>query len=269
MKVSISNLAWNPAFDGQTVDLLKKYQISGIDLAPTKIWTDPVSISRGDILNYRKFWTDKDIQIIGIQSLLFGHPELEIFKDQKSRDDTLEYLRKISKLSHQLGAKVLVFGSPKNRQVGSLKKIIINKIVTEFFSKISDICQSFNLVFCLEPNPVQYDCDFITNHLEAIELVKMINHPAFRINLDTSTMTLNAEDYSKTIASALPWSGHLHISEPDLVPIGSKSTDHVKIASILSSLNYEGWISIEMKEQSGDTLSVLKKSIKYVKKTYK
>ena len=122
MKISISNLAWDPAFDGQVAELLRKYHILGIDLAPTKIWSNPASVSRVDILKYRQFWAAKGISIVGIQSLLFGHPEMEIFKDTSSRNDTLEYLRNISRLSRQLGAHVLVFGSPKNRLVGTLKK---------------------------------------------------------------------------------------------------------------------------------------------------
>ena len=269
MKISISNLAWDPVFDNQVAELLHKYHIFGVDLAPTKIWSHPVSISRADILKYHQFWTAKGISVVGIQSLLFGHPEMEIFKDNNTRNDTLEYLRNISRLSHQLGARVLVFGSPKNRLVGTLEKSEVNKIATAFFSKVSDVCQHYNLIFCLEPNPVQYGCDFITTHQEAIELVKMINHPAFRINLDISTMTINGEDYLKTITAALPWSGHIHISEPNLVSVGEGITDHLKIASILNSLNYEGWVSIEMKEQPGDTFAAVEKAIKYVAGTYK
>ena len=269
MKISISNLAWDPVFDNQVAELLHKYHIFGVDLAPTKIWSHPVSISRADILKYHQFWTAKGISVVGIQSLLFGHPEMEIFKDNNTRNDTLEYLRNISRLSHQLGARVLVFGSPKNRLVGTLEKSEVNKIATAFFSKVSDVCQHYNLIFCLEPNPVQYGCDFITTHQEAIELVKMINHPAFRINLDISTMTINGEDYLKTITAALPRSGHIHISEPNLVSVGEGITDHVKTASILNSLNYEGWISIEMKGQPGDTLTAVEKAVKYVTNIYK
>lgn len=269
MKISISNLAWDPVLDISVAKLLQKYCILGVDLALTKIWDEPVSASRMDIVKYRQFWANKGISIVGIQSLLFSHPEMEIFKDDKNRNDTLEYLRKISRLSHQLGARVLVFGSPKNRLVGSVKKSEINKIAADFFSKVSDICQHYGLIFCLEPNPTQYGCDYISTHQEAIELAKTINNPSFRINLDTSTMTMNLENYLETITRAIPWSGHVHISEPNLAPIAKGVTNHVNIASAFSEINYNGWISIEMKEQPENVLSTVEKSIKYVTNTYR
>lgn len=255
--------------DISVAKLLQKYYVSGVDLALTKIWDRPISVSRMDIAKYRQFWATKGISIIGIQSLLFGHPEMEIFKDDKNRNNILGYLRKISRISHDLGARVLVFGSPKNRQVGSVKKSEINKIASDFFSKVSDICQHYDLIFCLEPNPTQYGCNFINTHQEAIDLAKTINHPAFRINLDISTMTINSENYLETITKAVSWFGHVHISEPNLDPVAKGVTNHSNISSTLKEINYNGWIAIEMKEQPVDVFSAVEKSIKYVTSTYK
>ena len=42
----------------------------------------------------------------------------------------------------------------------------------------------------MEANPPEYGADFVTRAAEAIELVKAVNHPGFRLHLDTGCMTL-------------------------------------------------------------------------------
>ncbi len=80
-------------------------------------------------------------------------------------------------------------------------------------------------------------------------------------------MAINNEDYANTILAAQPFS-HFHISEPNLVPV-PQSVHHVKVAAILKKINYDKWVSIEMKAGESKTHCVqIEKTLEFVTKTY-
>lgn len=269
MKIALSNLAWDRGEDKKILSLLLKYNISGIEIAPTKIWDHPTKISDKNLKTYKNMWLNSGIQIVAITSLLFGHPELQIFSDQKTREQTIEYLSHIIRLSSYLGAKAMVFGSPKNRSTFGLPKKEVEKISEDFFYQVALIAKKFGIFFGLEANPSLYGTNFINTTDEAINLVKKVNHPNFRLHMDCGTMTINKEDYTKTIDAGFPYTCHFQISEPGLKPIPTKLTNHKKIAKTLKDLNYNKWISIEMPLQKYSRhLFYIERALKFVKKNY-
>lgn len=77
--------------------------------------------------------------------------------------------------------------------------------------------------------------------------MQRVNHPGFRLHLDAGAMTLNGEDYGRTIEACLEWTAHFHVSEPNLDLVGQRGTPHERIARALRELNYQHWVSIEMR----------------------
>ena len=53
-------------------------------------------------------------------AILFGKPELRIFGPEPVRQATLDHLGRVAELAAALGARALVFGSPRNRDRGVL-----------------------------------------------------------------------------------------------------------------------------------------------------
>ena len=72
MRVSISNIAWDNKYDDFVSLLLRKHKINAIDIAPGKYFKDFANTKTEDISNVRNWWADKGVEIIGMQSLLFG-----------------------------------------------------------------------------------------------------------------------------------------------------------------------------------------------------
>lgn len=270
MKLSISNIAWNKEEDRQIAKLLSEFSIQGIDVSPTKIWDDPLHVSDESILQYQSFWNEKGIQIVALQSLHFGHPEFALFKDQKSRAAFLEHTKRMIELASKLGARALVFGSPKNRCTGNRDPKEVTEIAYDFFSELGEYAQKNNTHLCIEPNPKQYGTDFINTTQEAIALVKKIHCDGFKLNIDTSTLILNNENIDKTLQTALPFAGHFHISEPQLrlVP-GANNNYHSITAQTLKKHHYSGWISIEMRSDIiSSNENAIQQALHFVKETY-
>lgn len=247
MKIAISNIAWDPAENEEVARIMKEYNVTSLEVAPTKLWSAPETANDADIQQVKDWWNKQGIQIVSGQSLLYGHPELKLFESLENRNQTFEYLSKIVTVLGKLGARALVFGSPKNRQLEKHTPHEAMEIAVDFFHRLGQVAQDAGTCVVLEPNPPHYFCDFIQTAVEGVELVKQVNHAGFRLHLDAAAMTLNEEPYAETIEASFPWLKHFHASEPNLALVGAGTTDHPKIASVLKSLGYEGFVSIEMK----------------------
>lgn len=268
-KIAISNLAWNKKEENIVIPLLKKYQITGIELAPSKIWKDPTKVKQDKIEEYKKVWKENGIQIIAVTSLLFRHPELTIFESKTKREKTLNYLKKMIKLTSDLGAKVIVFGSPKNRIVGKLDKKSINGIAVKFFKDVSKEARKYNITFCIEPVPEIYGSDYILNTSQARSLVKKINSENIKINMDSGAMKINKEDFKKEIKKSLNLIGHFHISEKGFNGVSDTKFGHGIIVKTLKNIKYKGWVSIEMwAKDSKNNIKSISNTLEFVKKIY-
>lgn len=259
-KLAISNIAWRKDEDEEIYSLMQNNNILGLEIAPSRIWGDPYIQNESSINQFISSLKEKNINIVSLQSLLFGHPEFSIFQDEKLRTDTLEYLKKNIILAGKLNAKALVFGSPKNRIIGLLPKKEVMSIAIPFFRELGEFSILNNTCFCIEPNPIIYGGDFILTTREAIDLVKLVDNPGFKLNIDLGTISANNEDLEQTIIDALPYAGHLHISEPFLEKINMDINKYKVLKKILDKNNYDKSISIEMK--SGD---ILQSNIPHVK----
>lgn len=269
MKLAISNLSWDKSEDEKVLKFLKKYKIKGIEVAPSKIWLSPIKVSEKKILEYKKFWSDNGIEIVATTSLLFGHPELQIFSDEETRGKAFNYLMEMIRVSSLLGAQAMVFGSPKNRITNGKSKDEVEKIAVDFFGKIGEVAKKYNIFFGIEANPPIYETDFINTTDEAIKLVEKIGNKNFGVHLDTSTMTLNKEDYLKTIKKCLPFAHHYHLSEPWLKIIPTGETDHKKVTKAIKQSGYSGWVSIEMPlNDEVRRLEQIEKTLKFVTSLY-
>ena len=118
---------------------------------------------------------------------------------------------------------------------------------------MGEIAVENQVSFCIEPNPPAYNCDFIINSQQGLELVKQTNSQGFRLHLDAAGMTLGEEDLVTSLSKALPYLCHFHISEPFLGQVGDGKVDHETLGKTLKALNYQGWTSIEMRAQSAES----------------
>ncbi len=246
MKFAISNIAWDPSEDDVVSGIMKEFGIGAVEVAPTKAWAQPISAGADDITVYRSHWNGRGVDVVALQALLFGKPELKVFEPE-ARAGLLEYLRAISRIGHGLGTGPMVFGSPKNRQRGEMPYDKAFEKAAEFFTELAMIAEEEGAIFVLEPNPPVYGCDFITTAREATDLVQAVDRPGLRLHLDAGIMHLNGEDPAKAIEEGAPYLAHFHISEPELAVIGTRGVDHATIASALKSVGYAGFVSIEMR----------------------
>ena len=251
LRLAVSNIAWEPREDDAVATMLRERGVTGVEIAPTKRWEKPLEASKSELLAYRREWEARGLEIVALQALLFGRPDLQLFAPG---DALRDYLIGIIGVGEALGAKALVFGSPKNRVRGDMAFDRAVAAAAEFFHSLAHTAHDAGTAICFEPNPPEYGCDFITTVDEAVTLSRFVHHAGFRVQGDLGALEFEqqahpgARELAEKIRRAAPYFGHFHISEPNLVEIGTGDADVAGAMRGLASSSYRGWVSIEMKQ---------------------
>lgn len=246
MRLAISNIAWDVAEDGVVAQLLQRCAVDAIDIAPGKYFPRPAEATRRDILKVRQWWAERGIEITGMQALLSGTNGFNVFAAGESQQGLLAHLGAVCRIGGVLGATRLVFGSPKNRDRGGLSDDEALEKARMFFRWLGDLAAAQGVLICLEPNPPCYGSNFMTTSAETARVVQAVAHPAIRMQLDTGAMAINAEDPMGVLSSCAGVIGHIHASEPNLVPLGEGGARHGEVFRALSRYLAGALVSIEM-----------------------
>jgi D-psicose/D-tagatose/L-ribulose 3-epimerase len=246
MRLAISNIAWDIDEDEVIAKLLQRFGVDAIDIAPGKYFHEFGKVTSDEIARVKNWWLERGIEITGMQALLFGTTGLNVFGHHESQVAMLRHLAAVCRIGKGLGAKRIVFGSPKNRDRLGLTDQETIDVAIPFFRNLGEIAQSYGVVICLEPNPTCYGSNFMTTSYETAKVVRRIDHPSIEMQLDSGTLAINNEDTLTVLNDCAPLIGHIHASEPGLVPLGEGGVDHAKFAAALKQYLPNHLVTLEM-----------------------
>ncbi|MCL2152345.1 MAG: sugar phosphate isomerase/epimerase [Oscillospiraceae bacterium] len=262
MKLSISNISWPAECDEEIYEFLQANAICGLEVAPTRIFPFP---PYGNIEQAKAFANRLHerygLIVSSMQSIWYGISN-NIFDMDDSRDNLVEYTRKAIDFACVLNCRNLVFGCPKNRAIPkNMPSETYLPIAHDFFGRIGNYAAELGVCVALEPNPPIYKTNFINTTSEAFEICRKLNNPGVKVNVDLGTVIYNSENID-FLKDNIDLVSHIHISEPNLVPIKKREL-HGSLISILQELGYTGFLSIEM--ANPNDIEVVKTIILYAK----
>lgn len=246
MRLAISNIAWDTSEDEAVAALLQRFAVDAIDIAPGKYFPEPARATDSDIAQVKDWWAERGIEITGMQALLFGTTGLNVFGSAASQAALLKHLAAVCRIGAGLGATRVVFGSPKNRDRRGLSDQDALDMAIYFFRQLGDIAQASGVTICLEPNPACYGANFMTSSAETAQVVKCVAHSAIQMQLDTGALTINGENPLAVLRDGAALIGHVHASEPNLLPLGDGGTEHGQMAAALAQYLPTHVVSVEM-----------------------
>lgn len=262
MKLSISNIAWSAEHDEEMYACLKKQGFKGLEIAPTRIIPENPYLQ----IDKAREWANNlkakyGLIVPSMQSIWFGRQE-NIFVSEESRKFLKVYTMQTILFAEAVGCKNLVFGCPRNRDTADPKGCL--PVAKKFFKEIGDFAYEHHTVVALEPNPSIYNTRFLNTTQQAAEVADWVSSQGIKVNVDLGAIIENHEDieYLSGIASLI---NHVHISEPYLNKIVS-SPLHYQLRKILDDIRYDGFISIEMKDEND--LDGVKAVMNYVKSIF-
>ncbi|MCA8889223.1 MAG: sugar phosphate isomerase/epimerase [Parvularculaceae bacterium] len=267
MKLSVSNIAWDEAENDAVLALLAGARVSGIEIAPTKLWPDWRGASRKAAEAAAHSLKSRGFDVPALQAILFGKPELSVFGDAPVRAALLDHIEFVAEIAAGFGAGVLVFGSPKNRDPGELPVREALARGAEFFRAAGERCAPYGVCLCLEPNPARYACRFMTSWRDVKDMATRVDHENVGIHLDAACIELEGDSAVDAVSACAGRIAHFHATEPDLGDFTEPQMPHAEIGAALRAAEYDNWISIEMR-RSNDPLESIEKAVAEVWRCY-
>ncbi len=257
MKLSISNIAWDIAYNDIIYNKMKKYGFEGLEIAPTKLISqNPYDNTEEAVRIKKELENNYSFTIPSMQSIWYGRSE-NIFASPEERAFLEGYMKMAILFAEAIECRNLVFGCPRNRNLPQGKN---SDDAVDFFRTVGDFAALHNTIIGMEANPPIYNTNYINDTHSAIELIEKVNSRGFRLNLDVGTMIENGES-ENLLKGFVKYVNHVHISEPNLKPIKEREL-HKGICKVLADEGYKGYISIEM--GGGADIDVIDGVMKYV-----
>lgn len=268
MKFAICNEIfkdWNDI--ARTFSYVKETGYDGIELAPftfSQYVTDIDAKTRKEIVKRAE---EVDLDVIGIHWVFVGPEGLHInHPDKEHRDRAAQYLVDLAQFGGDVGGQLMIFGSPKQRNVHeSLTYEQAFEYTAEVFERAMPACEKHGVTICMEPL-THLETNFCTSAADTVKLIERVNHPKFRLLLDTKAMTFEEEGRPALIRKYAKHLAHYHANDENMNGPGFGDVDFGPIFEALRDIDYKGYMSVEVFKFEPGPETIATKSIEYLKK---
>ncbi len=157
----------------------------------------------------------------------------------------LEYAEKVIKRISETDTKLIIWGSGGARKLpeGWDRTLATNQFIS-IGKKVAKIAKKYGIIIALEPLNTT-ETNFINSVKEALFIVKKVNHPNLRLNVDIYHM-LKDNEGPAIIAKTKKYLYHVEIAERDgRTAPGVQGTDFRPYLEELAKVNFHNTIVIE------------------------
>ena len=248
MRISLCNeVVAELPFERQCV-LAAQFGYDGIELAPFTLGDEPHLLPAARRAALRRAAADAGIAITGLHYLLRAPAGLSITSaDGNCRRRTLEVMRALCGMAADLGARVLVHGSPGQRRLNPGDEQASRQRGIDSFAAIAADAQAAGAVYCIEPL-ARNQTAFVNTVAEAAGIVRAIASPAVKAMIDCSSAALTeTEQLPDLIRRWVPSGliGHIHFNDPNRRGPGDGELDFHPILAALRASAYPHDAAIE------------------------
>jgi sugar phosphate isomerase/epimerase len=267
-KISICN----ELFEGWPIERVFEYAAQlgydGVEIAPFTLADSVTEIPPKRRKAIQEAAEKNGIEIIGLHWLLAKPEGLSInHPDEIIRIKTQEYIEALIHFCADIGGKILVHGSPHQRTVQEGWDFQeAQDYAKETFKICLKTAQKRNVFYCIEPL-AHISTNFINTVEEAIQWVKAIRHPNFKMVFNCRSASVEERSVPEALLHALDsgYLRHIHVNDANGRGPGFGETDFLPILKMLIKNGYKGYISVEVFDFSPDPQTVASRSIGYLR----
>ena len=190
---------------------------------------------------------DSGLEVVGLHWLLAKTEGFYLTSpEQNVRNETTQYLRALAELCHDLGGKVLVLGSPQQRNLlPGVSYAEAEEHAAEVLCGAMPVFEQHGLTLALEPlGPAEGD--FMNTASAAVNLIKHVDSAACRLHLDVKAMASEPTPIPEIIKSQKEYFAHFHANDPNLLGPGMGEVEVKPYLDAVAEVGYEGWVSVEV-----------------------
>ena len=271
MKFALCNETFGDrSLAADTFSTIRKLGYTGVEIAPFTFApaADPFDV-RGvpaeRIVEVRTIAEDAGLEIIGLHWLLAKTEGFYLTSpDPTVRRRTADYLRTLVEVCADLGGRIMVLGSPKQRNLlPGVSYDDAEAYAVEVLHSAIPACKEYGVKIGVEPlGPAEGD--FIPNAKAGIRLAQLVGSPYCKLHLDVKAMSSEGRPIADIIRESREWMIHFHANDPNLLGPGMGEVDFRPIFAALHEINYAGWVSVEVFKYEPSPDEIARESITYM-----
>lgn len=260
----------NELFEGweleRAVALIAECGYEGVELAPFTLAERADLVSAGQRREVRRLIEQAGLATVGLHWLLAKTEGFYLTSpDEHTRCRTAEYFAQLARLCADLGGKVMVLGSPKQRDLlPGVSPQQATDYAAEVIGRALPVLEQTRVTLALEPLGPK-ETTFMVTTAEAAALVERIGAPWVRLHLDVKAMATEPVPIPELIRQYAPMLAHFHANDTNLQGPGFGQVDFVPIFRALKEVGYAGWVSVEVFDYSPGVERLARQSIQYMK----
>lgn len=242
---------------------------NGIEIAPftlARLVTEIFPARRREI---RTAAAESGLEICGLHWLLartegfhLSHPDAAV------RSRTAKYLCDLVDCNADLGGKVLVLGSPQQRNIlPGMTAGAAWELATGTLKDAVRRAEDVGSIICFEPLAAT-ETNFINTAAEAIRFAGQFNSPAMRIILDVKAMCAESTPIPDIIRQSSPHFAHFHANDSNLKGPGFGDVNFRPIATALKSVGYSAYVSVEVFRYEEGAEAIAARSLNYLREVF-
>ena len=249
--------------------LAKGLGYDGLEIAPFTLSDEPQRLPYDRRTELRRIAEDAGLAITGLHWLLLVPAGLSITSKQHGeRQRAVEVMRGLIGLCADLGGKVLVHGSPGQRQIapGHSPEAALDH-ARECFAAVAKDAEQAGVIYCIEPL-ARSETPLINTVEEAAAIVRAIDNPALRTMIDTCAAgQAETQPVPDLIDRWLPGGqvAHIHLNDPNRRAPGQGALRFAPILAALRRQGYDGIAGVEPFVYEPDGPSCAARAIGYVR----
>jgi D-psicose/D-tagatose/L-ribulose 3-epimerase len=250
------------------LEFARKVGYDGLEIAPFTLSDDPHLLPARKRAEIRRAARDAGIALTGLHYLLLAPAGLSITSAEAAqRARTVDVMRRLCGLAADLGATIIVHGSPAQRQLEQGREEEGRKYAAECFAAVADAAAEAGVTYCIEPLAPPEN-QFLTTIEETAALVRTIAKPALKTMIDCAAAGRGeAQTIPDLIRQWLPTGliAHVHLNDPNRRCPGQGELAFGPILAALAGAGYRGMAAVEPFIYEPDGPSCAARAIGYVR----
>lgn len=266
MKFAICNETFKDWPFDKALAFARECGYTGIEFAPFTINKDVREISAAKRDEVRGQAEEAGLEVTGLHWLLaFTEGFYVTSPEEEVRRNTSEYFGELARLCRDLGGKVLVLGSPMQRNLlPGVSHDQAMEYAADTLRGAMPYIEAFDVILAVEPLGPE-EGDFLRTAELGVQLIEMIGSPRCRLHLDVKAMSTEEKPIVDVIRDNAQLLEHFHANDANRRGPGMGEIDFKPILATLNEVGYEGWVSVEVFDYEPGIETLARESIENMK----
>ena len=265
MKYSFCNEPFKDRPFEETCKILAEIGYEGVELAPFTFAEDVRNLDQTERNRIRDTAERAGLEVVGIHWLLISPKGFHLTtEDESVREATVEFLVSLQKFCRDVGGKVLIHGSPQQRNLeAGQDRGVVEQRTLDIFRRLGESAEKLGVIHCLEPLDHE-QTNFIQTPEEGFEWVQRTSRPGFQMMLDARASFVSGLEPGEELRKFHSAIRHVHLNDTNLLGPGMGDCDFEPLFRAGKEIGFDQYYSVEPFDYSPGPEVIAQKSFETI-----